>query len=73
VQWGGNSHLPYQAPTNWQNFGKPSYASVAARPATRPPAKSALKKTTEAAKAAVCLAMAALIPSASATGTPTSA
>jgi hypothetical protein len=70
VQWGENSHLPYNAPANWQLFGKPSYAAVLKQPnqqpAARPAQKSALKKSAEAAKAAVTVALAMLVPAANA-------
>jgi len=66
VQWDSNTHLPYKAPANWQSFGKPSYASVVAKPAIKSQANSVLKKTTSAARAAVGVAMATLVPSTSA-------
>jgi len=70
VHWAEDSHLPYQVPVNWQNFGRPTYAAVVASPAPirpKPDGKS-FKKTAEvAAKAAVTAALASLVPAANAT------
>jgi hypothetical protein len=66
VQWAGENHLPYNTPVNWQNFGQTSYAAVAARPPARSAMKNRLQKSAATAKAAVSVALAALVPTATA-------